>query len=65
MTYTQAENFKAFTDAFEYLSENNEMIADYYIAYYWDDETQDWDYEFIDAKVVRDIQKDVEYTQNA
>jgi hypothetical protein len=65
MTYTQAENFKAFIKSFEYLSENNEMIADYYISYYWDDETQDWDYEFIDAKVVRDIQKDVEYTQNA
>jgi hypothetical protein len=65
MTYTQAENFKAFTESFEYLSENNEMIADYYISYYWDDETQDWDYEFIDAQVVRDIQKDVEYTQNA
>jgi hypothetical protein len=65
MTYTQAENFKAFIESFEYLSENNEMIADYYISYYWDDETQDWDYEFIDAKVVRDIQKDVEHTQNA
>lgn len=65
MTYSQAENFKIFIDAFEYLSENNEMIADYYMSYYWDEETQEWDYEAIDSQVVKKIQKDVEYTVNA
>jgi hypothetical protein len=65
MTYSQAENFKIFTEAFEYLSENNEMLADYYISYYWDEETQEWDYEMIDDKVVQNIQKDVQYTMDS
>ena len=65
MTYSQAENFKIFIKAFEYLNENNEMISDYYMSYYWDEETQEWDYESIDNQVVKKIQMDVEYTINA
>ena len=65
MTYSQAENFKIFIEAFEYLSENTEMIADYYMSYYWEEEIQEWDYEAIDSQVVKNIQKDVEYTVNA
>jgi hypothetical protein len=59
MTYTQAQNFNAFTEAFECLANTNEMIADYYISHYWDDDNQEWDFELITDRVVKDIETDV------
>jgi hypothetical protein len=61
MTYTQAENFNSFLQAFEYLSQENQMVADYYISYYWNEDFDEWEYDMIDEKVVREIQQDVQY----
>jgi hypothetical protein len=59
MTYDQAQNFNAFSEAFEMLCHVNDSIADYYVSNYWDKDNQEWDYELIDDKVVKMIETDV------
>lgn len=59
MTYDQAQNFNAFTQAYDYLCGVNDSLADFYVSNYWDNENQEWDYELIDDKVVKMIETDV------
>jgi hypothetical protein len=62
MTYDQATNFNAFNEAFEMLYQVNDKLADYYVINYWDNDRQEWDYELIDDRVVKNIETDVMMT---
>jgi hypothetical protein len=52
-------NFQSrFNAAFTNISNVNKMLADYYISDYWNNDTQDFEWDMIDESVVREIEKD-------
>jgi hypothetical protein len=47
-----------FNAAFINILNLNEMLADYYISDYWNNDTQDFEWDMIDESVLREIEKD-------
>jgi hypothetical protein len=50
-----------FTSAFNNIAMLNEMLADFYISEYWDNNTNDFDWVQIDENVVKEIEKDSQF----